>query len=181
MWFIGLEQIVSNRHILSAIISGSRVLTPGRKSESIFRNTFKRLSVFTVHIIRETWKNNHSFSTRAKETHETSSKYSNLSKIPFHCSSLLGTPFSLPPLILPQAEGRCLVALKNSGLVRTPFPSKSICRKNCFLTGAVDLEKSKAWKCGDMMQTSRTSKRADAFKFSFGILVPSIHKQSLRY
>ena len=97
MWFIGLEQIVSNRHILSAIISGSRVLTPGRKSESIFRNTFKRLSVFTVHIIRETWNNNHSFSTRAKETHETSSKYSNLSKIPFHFSSLLGTPFSLPP------------------------------------------------------------------------------------
>ena len=96
MRFIRLEQIVINRHILSAIISGSRVRTLGRKSESIFRNTFKRLSVFPAHHQIKTWKNNHSFSTRAKETHETSSKYSNLSKIPFHFSSLLGTPFLFP-------------------------------------------------------------------------------------
>ena len=105
MWFIRLEQIGSNRHILSVIIPGSCVLTPGKKSESIFRNTFKRLSVFTLHIIRKTWKNNLSFSTRAKETHETSSKYSNLSKIPFtfHHSWY---PLLSSPLILPQARPR---------------------------------------------------------------------------
>lgn len=183
MWFIGLEQIVSNRHILSAIISGSRVLTPAKSLRvslkiplkdylsSPCRSEEKREKTITrFQLVQKKHMKHHPNIPTYPKYHST-----------FH--HFLVPLFSSPthPTTSP-AEGRCLVALKNSGLVRTPFPSKSICRKNCFLTGAVDLEKSKAWKCGDMMQTSRTSKRADdAFKFSFGILVPSIHKQNLRY
>ena len=62
----------------------------------------------------------------------------------YHSTYFLAPNILFPP-DLTQAKDLCLVALKNSGLVRTPFPSKSICRKNCFLTGAVDLEKNKAW------------------------------------